>query len=34
MHPGNPGKYRTFIIRIPGLESTGISAEVPENTGI
>ena len=33
-HPGKPGKYWNLIIRIPGLEYTGILSEVLENTGI
>ena len=32
--PGKPGKYWNLIIRIPGLEYTGISSKVLENTGI
>ena len=33
-HPGKPGKYWNLIIRIPGLEYTGILSKVLENTGI
>ena len=33
-HPGKPGIYWNFIIRIPGLEYTGIVSKVLENTGI
>ena len=33
-HPGKPGKYWNLIIRIPGLECTGILSKVLENTGI
>ena len=32
--PGKPGKYWNLIIKIPGLEYTGISSKVLENTGI
>ena len=32
--PGKPGKYWNLIITIPGLEYTGISSKVLENTGI
>ena len=32
--PGKPGIYWNLIIRIPGLEYTGISSRVLENTGI
>ena len=32
--PGKPGKYWNLIIIIPGLEYTGISSKVLENTGI
>ena len=33
-HPGKPGIYWNLIIRIPGLEYTGILSKVLENTGI
>ena len=33
-HPGKPGIYWSLIIRIPGLEYTGILSKVLENTGI
>ena len=33
-HPGKPGIYWNLIIGIPGLEYTGISSKVLENTGI
>ena len=33
-HPGEPGIYWNLIIRIPGLEYTGILSKVLENTGI
>ena len=33
-HPGKPGKYLNLIIRTEGLECTGISSKVLENTGI
>ena len=33
-HPGKPGIYWNLTIRIPGLEYTGISSKVLENTGI
>ena len=32
--PGKPGIYWNLIIGIPGLEYTGISSKVLENTGI
>ena len=33
-YPGKPGIYWNLIIGIPGLEYTGISSKVLENTGI